>query len=57
MATVNGWLPCGGSDSSLFGELEGVVNLNTQVSDRAFHFGMPEQDLNGAKILGPTVNQ
>ena len=34
------------SDVDLFRYREGIINLNAEVSDGAFDFGVPEQELN-----------
>ena len=41
----------------LFGDFQSIVDFNTQVSNGAFKLGMPEQQLDGPQILGPTIDQ
>ena len=36
------------SDVDLFRYREGIINLNAEVSDGTFDFGVPEQELNGS---------
>jgi len=36
----------------LFGHLEGVVDLDAEVADRALQLGMPEQELDDANSNG-----
>jgi hypothetical protein len=42
---------------SLFGDLQRVVDLDSEVSHGAFKFRMAEQELNGPKIPGATIDQ
>ena len=44
-------------DFRLFGNLQGVIDLDTEVADGALQFGMPEQQLDGAQILRALVDQ
>lgn len=55
--TDHGRSPCQGSNFRLLGKFEGVINLDTEVTDRALQLGMSEQDLNRSQIFGPTVDQ
>ena len=41
----------------LFGSLQRVVDLNSEVSHGAFKFRMAEQELNGPKIPGAAIDQ
>jgi hypothetical protein len=41
----------------LLGDLQGVVGLDSQVSDGAFELGVPKEELNGPEIPGPPVDQ
>ena len=47
----------GDSDISLFRDRERVVNLDAEISDRAFDLGVAEQELDGAKISCAPVGQ
>ena len=49
--------PARPSDLGLFGNFQGVVDLNTEVAHRRFKFGMAEQQLNGTQILRTSVHQ
>ena len=42
---------------SLFGDLQRVVDLDSEVSDGALEFGVTEQELNRPEIPGPPVDQ
>jgi hypothetical protein len=46
-----------GSDINLLGNGEGVVNLDTEVSDGAFYLRVPEEELNRPQIAGAPVYQ
>jgi hypothetical protein len=41
----------------LFSFREGVIDLNAEVSDGAFDFGVAEQELHGPQIAGSTIDQ
>ena len=41
------------SDVDLFRYCQGVIDLNAEISDRAFDLGMPEQELDGPEISCP----
>jgi hypothetical protein len=41
----------------LLRHFESVVDLNPKVANRAFQLAVPEQQLNGPKVLGATVDQ
>ena len=41
----------------LLGDLQRIVDLDPEVSDSAFKFGVPEQQLNRPEILRPPVDQ
>ena len=43
-------------DFRLFGHFKGVVHLDAEVADGTLQFGMAEQQLNGAEVLGPPVD-
>jgi hypothetical protein len=47
----------GTSDIHLFGDSQGVVDLNTEITDRAFDLSMAKQALNGAKIAGTPIDE
>ena len=46
-----------GSDIYLFGNSEGVVDLDAEVSDSTFHLRMPEEQLNRPVIASTPVYQ
>jgi hypothetical protein len=41
----------------LFRYCEGIINLDAEISDRAFDFGMSEQKLDGPEIASPPIDQ
>jgi len=41
----------------LFSYREGVIDLNAEVSDGAFDFGVAEQELHGPQVAGSTIDQ
>src|SRR5438128_12478499 len=41
----------------LLGDLQSVVDLDSEIPDGAFKFRVPKQELNGPEIPGPPVNQ
>lgn len=41
----------------LLRNFQGVTHFDAEVSHRRFKLGMPEQQLNGAQVLGAPVNQ
>jgi hypothetical protein len=41
----------------LLGHFQGIIDLDAEVADRTLQLGVPEQQLNGPKILGPVVDQ
>ena len=41
----------------LLGDLQGVVDLDPEVSDRALQLGVPKEELNRPEISGPPVDQ
>ena len=45
------------SDIDLFGEVERIVDLDTQISHGALNLGVAEQQLNGTQIPGAAINQ
>ena len=46
-----------GSDIYLFGNSEGIINLNAEISDGTFYLRMAEKQLNRPEISGPPVYQ
>ncbi len=46
-----------GSDFGLFGNLQCIVNLYAKISNSRLQLGVSKQQLNGAQVLGPTVDQ
>jgi hypothetical protein len=42
---------------SLLSHFEGVIYLNSEIANCTLQFGMPEQEVNRPKILGPSINQ
>src|SRR6516225_4358901 len=51
------WQLCPGtSDVNLLRDLNGVVNLDTEVTDRALDLGVTEQQLNSAQVPCPAVD-
>jgi hypothetical protein len=44
-------------DLRLLGNLEGVIYLDTEISDGAFKLRVPQQELNGSEISGPPIDQ
>jgi len=44
-------------DLGLLGDFQGIVNLDPEISDGAFEFLVPEQQLHGSEISGPSVDQ
>jgi hypothetical protein len=45
------------SDVNLLGDREGVIDLDAEVSDRALHLGVPEEQLNRAEVPGSPIDQ
>jgi len=45
------------SDVDLFSYREGIIDLDAEVSDGAFDFGVTEQELHGPQVLGSTINK
>jgi hypothetical protein len=45
------------SDINLFRYCQGVIDLDAEISDRAFDFGMPEQELDGPEISRAPIDQ
>jgi hypothetical protein len=41
---------------SLLGDLQCIVNLDAEISEGAFEFGMAEEKLNGPEIPGPPID-
>jgi hypothetical protein len=44
-------------DLRLLGDLEGVIDFDAEIPNRAFELGMPEQELDCTEIFGAPVNQ
>ncbi len=42
--------------ANFLGNLDGIVNLNTEITDGALNFGVAEQELNRTQISGSAVN-
>ena len=45
------------SHLSLLRQFQCIVNINPQVSDRAFQFGVAQEQLNGPDVLGSPIDQ
>ena len=45
------------SDVDLLGDAQRVIEFDAEVSDRAVHFGVTKQELNGSEISGLPVDQ
>ena len=45
------------SDVDLFSYREGILDLDAEVSDGAFDFGVAKQELHGAQVAGSTIDQ
>jgi hypothetical protein len=45
------------SDIDLFRYCQGVIDFDAEIPDRAFDFGMPEQELDGPQIACPPIDQ
>jgi hypothetical protein len=45
------------SDINLFRYCQGVIDLDAEISDRAFDLGMPEQQLHNPEIASPSIDQ
>jgi len=41
----------------LLGNLQCVINLNSEIPHRTFEPGMPEEQLDSAQVLGPAVDE
>src|SRR5438552_11978748 len=41
----------------LLGDLQRIIDLDTEIAHGAFEFGVPEQKLNGAQISGSSIDQ
>src|SRR4029453_2973616 len=44
-------------DLGLLGDFQGIVNLNAEIPDGALELRVPEQQLHGSEISGPSVDQ
>jgi hypothetical protein len=40
----------------LFSYREGIIDLDAEVSDGAFDFGVAEQELHGPQVAGSTID-
>jgi hypothetical protein len=47
----------GSSDVNLFRYGKGIIDLDAEVPDGAFNFGVAEQELHSAQITGAAVDQ
>jgi hypothetical protein len=47
----------GSSDVNLFRYGKGIIDLDAEVSDGAFNFGVAEQELHSSQITGAPVDQ
>jgi hypothetical protein len=45
------------SDINLFSYREGIIDLNAEVSNGTFDFGVTEQELHCPKVAGSAVDQ
>jgi hypothetical protein len=45
------------SDVDLLGDGERVVDLNTEIPDRALHLGVPKEQLSRAEVPGSPIDQ
>lgn len=43
------------SDLRLLGHFQCIINLNSEVSHRAFKFGVAKKQLDGTQVLGEVV--
>ena len=50
------WLLCGLLDFRLFGNLQGIINLDTQVSNGTLQLAVAQQELNGPEVLSFLVD-
>jgi len=41
----------------LFSYREGIIDLNAEVSDGAFDFGVAKQELHGPQVAGSTIDE
>jgi len=41
----------------LLGDLQRIVDLDTEIPNCAFELGVPEQKLNGSQISGSSIDQ
>ena len=63
LAQSDGWrtgracpLCPGSSDINLFRYCQGVIDLDAEISDRAFDLGMPEQQLDSPQVARPPID-
>jgi hypothetical protein len=45
------------SDIDLFSYCEGIIDLDAEISDGAFDFGVAKQKLHGREVPGSTIDQ
>src|ERR1700738_560395 len=45
------------SDVDLFSYREGIIDLDSEVPDGAFDFGVAKQELYGSQVAGATIDQ
>jgi hypothetical protein len=45
------------SDINLFRYCQSVIDFDAEIADRAFDFGMSEQELDSPEIAGPSIDQ
>jgi hypothetical protein len=47
----------GSSDLKFLGDLKGIVDLDTKISQGAFNLRMAEQELHRSQVAGPAIDQ
>ena len=64
LAQTGGWrtgracpLCPGISDINLFRYCQGIIDLDAEISDRAFDLGMPQQELDSPQVACPPIDQ
>ena len=58
MGTGRACLLCPGiSEVNLFRYCQGVIDLDAEIPDRAFNFGVPKQELDSSEIARPPIDQ
>ena len=45
------------SNLSLLGDLEGIVDLDSEIPDRALQLCVSKKEVNGSQILRPSINE